>query len=98
MMYFMELVENPAEYQDDIVLNTLAILDKALKYAGYSMDMFTRYQETDYESDWQASMEYDKRARGLLDAYQIITGREVVNAVSTIRMEIDAYKVAFLVG
>lgn len=98
MKYFAELVENPNEYKSDIVHNTLAILEKALKYAGYSMDMFTRYQESDDEDDWRVCSEYDKRARGLLDAYQIITGREVVNIVSAIKQEIDVYKVEFLVG
>lgn len=98
MTYFAELVENPNEYQDDIVLNTLAILEAALKWAEYSMDMFARHQETNDEDDWRACSEYDRRARGLLDAYQIITGREVVNIVSSIRQEIDVYKVEFLVG
>ena len=95
--YFEKLVENPNEYKTDIVHNTFAILEEALKWAKGSMDMFSRYQETYDEGDWQASMEYDKRARGLLDAYQIITGREVVNIVSSIRDEMSVYKETFLV-
>lgn len=95
--YFKNLVENPNEYKSDIVHNTLTILEEAKMWAERSMDMFTRSQETDNEALWHACIEHDKRARGLLDAYQIITGREVVNIVSAIRQEIDVYKVEFLV-
>ena len=94
--YFENLVKNPNEYKNDIVRNTLAILEEARKYAKFSMDMFTRYQESNDEDDWHVSIEYDKRARGLLDAYQIITDREVVNIVSSIKFEIDVYKEMFL--
>lgn len=96
MTYFKNLVENPNEYKADIVHNTLAILEEAKKWAERSMDMFTRYQETENANLWYACIEHDKRARGLLDAYQIITGREVVNIVSAIRQEIDVYKAEFL--
>lgn len=68
------------------------ILNKALTYANISMDAFKRYQETNDAYDWNNSMEWDRRARGLLDAYEIITEREVVNIVSAVEYEISILK------
>lgn len=73
------------------------ILNKALYYANFSMDAFTRYQETDDAFDWGNCMEYDKRAWGLLDAYEILTGREVVNIISAIEDEISTLKGSYAV-
>lgn len=92
--YFENLLENPSDYNRDIAVSAMQMLEKAYHFADLSMDMFTMSQENESESEywWRECMEYDQRSRGILDAYEILTNRPVANGRSSIKFEIECLK------
>lgn len=74
---------------DTIIMSAYDMLDNALDLQNQSMFMFKVYQTNDEEWAWTACMEYDKQAMGLLDAYRILTNREVLNTEYAILEEIN---------
>ena len=72
----------------------LEILSKAYEYAVKSMKYFNwceEYREagnTELENNyWTGCREYDGRARGLLNAYEILTGKDIMPIPSFIQDE-----------
>lgn len=53
------------------------ILEAALAEAQESNNWFDEYQKTDIKSFWEESKVHDAKCRGLLKAYQTITGKKV---------------------
>ena len=89
MSYFENMVANPNQFKLDLVYNAREILLEAAQEQRYSMKWFEESQENNEdEMLWQMSREHDEIARGLLKAYKIITGREVLNFSSDIEREI----------
>lgn len=92
--YFENLLENPSDYNRDIAINALKMLERAYNFADKSMDMFNMSQESESENDyyWNQSALYEQRSRGILDAYEILTNRTIANVRSSIKFEIDYMK------
>lgn len=65
------------------------ILEKALKAMESSNYWFGYYEESNDQNDWQVCVEYNERAHGLLDAYEILTGKKVNCLVCSIREELE---------
>lgn len=90
MAYFENMVKSfeASEYANDIPCSAIQILTKALAYQNMSMTMYDLYVESKSDDDWKAVCENDQRSKGLLDAYMIITNREVLNIRQAIFEEI----------
>lgn len=65
------------------------ILEKALKAMEKSDRWFDYYDESNDENDWDMCVKYRKYAQGLLDAYEILTGKKVNCLVCSIREELE---------
>lgn len=90
--YLDNMINNPEEYAIDYAGNALEILVSALKWQNASLKNFETSQEADNKDTantfWEMSMEADKRADGLLDAYEILTMRKIINTRWSIYEEI----------
>lgn len=65
------------------------ILEKALALMKKSDRWFDYYDESNDENDWDMCVKYRKRAQGLLDAYEILTGKHVNCIICSIREELE---------
>ena len=68
------------------------ILEEALFEGQESDNWFEEYQKTNIKSFWNESIEHYAKCRGLLKAYQIITGKNVRALVLDIREELETLK------
>lgn len=66
------------------------ILEAALEYLKTSNKWFEHYEHTNDEDDWAICIEYDMRAKGMLEAYEIITGRHVLCGYYFVKEELQA--------
>lgn len=60
-----------------MTIELVKILEAARKHRSRSNVWFERYQENADESFWTACMEEEHAAKGLLEAYEIMTGRKI---------------------
>lgn len=65
------------------------ILEKALELMEESDCWFDYYDESNDEDDWNMCVKYSKRAQGLLDAYEILTGKKINCSKCSIRKELE---------
>lgn len=71
-----------------MTIELVKILEAALEYLKSSNKWFEQYERTNDEDDWAICKEYDMRAKGMLEAYEILTGRHVLNGVCFVREEL----------
>lgn len=60
-----------------MTIELVKILEAAKKYDELSMKWFEMYTASKDELDWNTSKEYDTYTRGLLEAYEILTGKHI---------------------
>lgn len=65
------------------------ILEKALALMEKSDRWFDYYDESNDENDWEMCVKYSKQAQGLLDAYEILTGKKIHCGLSSISKELE---------
>ena len=68
------------------------ILEAALAEFQESNEWFEEYKKTDNKLFWNESKDHDSKCRGLLKAYQIITGKnvyafDILNELETLNMQ-----------
>ena len=90
--YLSNLVRNTT-YGLDLAFDMIEILKKAVEWQEFSMANYRLSQEEPegtelFNAYWRAVCEADERSQGLLDAYQIISCRIVLNYDSAIKDEI----------
>lgn len=89
MTYFENLVATPENFKLDLIYNAREILLKASEEQRLSSKYFENSREhCDDETYWRLCLAADQKAKGLLTAYKIITGRDVVNGIYSIECEI----------
>lgn len=71
-----------------MTIELVKILEAALENSEFALRWFKHYEDTNNEDDWEISKEYDMRAKGLLEAYEILTGRHVLCGYCFIRDEL----------
>lgn len=71
-----------------MTIELVKILEAALEYLETSNKWFEYYEHTNDEDDWAICKKYDMRAKGMLEAYEILTGRYVPNGVCFVREEL----------
>lgn len=81
----------------------IQILTSAFEYETKSLCYFDYMNDAEANGNtelenhyWMQCQNYDGRAQGLLDAYEILTGRMVLCIPSRIRKEIDALNLAIM--
>ena len=60
-----------------MTIELVKILEAAKKYKRRSMFWFNLYEESNDELDWQMCKELDMKCDGMLEAYEILTGKKV---------------------
>lgn len=60
-----------------MTIELVKILEAAQKYDALSMRWFEIYTDSKDELDWNTCKEYDMRTEGLLEAYEILTGKRI---------------------
>lgn len=60
-----------------MTIELVKILEAAQNYKENSDAWFDYYQESNDDLDWQTSQEYRAKCNGLLEAYAILTGRNL---------------------
>ena len=79
--------------KDDLMNAKLVeMLEAALKHMESSIYWFDQSQDDENSWQWVMSKEHDDKARGILEAYQIITGIRVDPLTIGIRAEIGTIK------
>lgn len=73
-----------------MTIELVKILEAALEDAEMSNYWFAKYEQTNDNEYWEICKQYDEHAKGLLQAYQIMTGRHVICGYTFIREELLA--------
>lgn len=98
MAYFENMIESfeGSDFQLDAAFAARDMLVHALDWQNKSLKDFMLSKEAVDDSDdrmyWAMSCEANERARGLLDAYKILTNREVVNSSYAIKDELADFE------
>lgn len=64
------------------------ILEHALTELDKSNMWFNEYENSGLDCDWKTCMEHDMKCRGLLDAYEIMTGKKIYPITYEIKEEL----------
>lgn len=65
------------------------ILEAALEEQKKSMKWFEMYIDSNDNFDWEISKEHDMKCCGLLQAYEILTGKNIRALICEIREELE---------
>lgn len=101
--YFESLVDSVADdSKHSLIYSALQILKAALELQESSMKWFERSEDaTDAEAAevaWNTCMKRDEKSKGLLQAYRLLTDREVPATCPCIRKEICELGDIFHIG
>lgn len=66
----------------------IEMLETAKFHLEKSVYWFDQSQDDEYSWQWHISLEHDSKARGILEAYHILTGNKVDPFITGIRAEI----------
>lgn len=73
-----------------MTIELVKILEAALENAKLAESWFENYVESADESDWNICARYNERVKGLLEAYEIMTGEHVNSGSVFIQEELLA--------
>lgn len=79
---------NETKGESKMTNELVKILEAAKEYKRRSMRWFGLYEESNCESDWQMCKELEMKCYGLLEAYEILTGKKVYSIGIDIDKEI----------
>ena len=68
---------NEMKGESEMTNELVKILEAAKEYKRRSMFWFNLYEGSNDENDWQMCKELDMKCDGMLEAYEIMTGKKV---------------------